>query len=204
MMYPELKTTIDQLALERGSIPAHRRERLELIAAWIKQGLRTTYEADLVFICTHNSRRSHLAQVWATAGAVYHGITGVHCFSGGAEVTEVRMNIVDALMRQGFIVDGSDGPNPVYMVNIDPEIEPVLCWSKLHDDPRNPQRGFAAVMVCGEAEEACPFVAGADARFSLPYRDPKEADGTTDEQRVYDERSLEIGREMVYLFSRVK
>ena len=203
-MYPELKATIERLGTESELIAPERRQLLEAIATWVDQRLASNVGADLLFICTHNSRRSHLAQAWAAAAAVYQGIDGVRCFSGGVEVTEVHLNIVDALIRQGFIVDGSDGPNPAYMVNIDPELEPALCWSKLYDDPENPQKDFAAVMVCSDAEEACPFVAAADARFSLPYRDPKEADDRPEEQRVYDERSLEIAREMVYLFSKVK
>ena len=50
-------------------------------------------------------------------------------------------------------------------------------FSKHYGDPANPQQGFAALMVCGEADAACPFVKGAALRVSMPYLDPKIYDG---------------------------
>ena len=41
----------------------------------------------LIFICTHNSRRSHMAQLWAQTAAAYHGVAAIETFSGGTEAT---------------------------------------------------------------------------------------------------------------------
>jgi arsenate reductase len=59
------------------------------------------------------------------------------------------------------------------------------------------------MMCCSNADQACPTVLGADARFSLHYEDPKSADGTPREAQAYDERCAQIATEMLYLMSRV-
>ena len=59
-------------------------------------------------------------------------------------------------------------------------------------------------MVCEEANEACPVVEGAATRFGLPYIDPKASDGTPEENRVYQQRSLEIGAEMFFAMMKVR
>ena len=71
-------------------------------------------------------------------------------------------------------------------------------FSKKYDHSQNPQNAFAAIMVCSNADEACPFIPGADARFSLPFQDPKQHDNTPQEGRQYDERCRQIAREMLY------
>jgi arsenate reductase (thioredoxin) len=58
-------------------------------------------------------------------------------------------------------------------------------------------------MTCDEADQDCPFVKGAALRISLPYEDPKVADGTPEEAARYDARSRQIATEMLYLFSKV-
>ena len=73
------------------------------------------------------------------------------------------------------------------------------CWSKKYDDAPNPQQDFCAVMTCSEADKNCPIVFGALDRISLPYNDPKEADGTPEEAARYDERCLQIAAELWYV-----
>lgn len=107
------------------------------------------------------------------------------------------------MRRAGFEVKNSGGENPRYEVRYSREGSGMVCFSKVYDHPVNPREGFAAVMTCSEADENCPFIPGADFRLSLPYDDPKEADGTAEEEVRYDERCRQIGREMLYAFSRV-
>ena len=66
--------------------------------------------------------------------------------------------------------------NPIYRVRWGSPGEPpmeTIEFSKRYDDPSNPQEGFAALMVCGEADAGCPASEGAALRISMPYLDPK-------------------------------
>jgi len=181
-----------------ATVSAERLEELDALAAEIAGGRN-----ELVFICTHNSRRSHLAQLWAQAAAFQCGLNEVRTFSGGTEVTAFNPRAVAALERAGWRVTAaaSDASNPRRVLAAD-AVPDQACWSKRYDDPANPAANFIAVMTCTEADGACPVVFGAAARFAVPYVDPKRADGTPDEQAVYDTRSAEIAAEMLYVMQR--
>lgn len=157
--------------------------------------------AELNFICTHNSRRSQLAQIWAKVAADVFAVD-VKSFSGGTEVTSLNERIVASLRRFGFHVDKQGASNPKYLINYGSE-ESVVAFSKMFDDPFNPVAGFTAVMTCSHADETCPFISGAKERISLTYEDPKVFDGSVEEARKYDEHSAQIGREMFYAFSQI-
>ncbi len=160
-------------------------------------------ESQLVFICTHNSRRSHFGQVWAAVAAYYYGLTNLKNFSGGTDATAFNPRAVHALEEAGFVIKNSSGENPRYEVNFAEDAEPILCFSKKYDDPLNPQKNFIALMTCDEADQNCPTVFGAEYRFAIPYCDPIEADGSLEEASRYDERCQQIASEMFYLMSQV-
>ena len=185
------------------AIEPERKRRLAALAAFIRERMQNDEPARLTFICTHNSRRSQLAQVWAAVAAAQYGIEQVHTFSGGTEATAFNPRAVAALRRAGFVIEDPGGDNPRYAVGAAPGMPPLQLFSKTFEHPDNPQEGFAALMTCSEADQACPFVPGADLRLALPYEDPKVADGTPEETERYDERSHQIATEMLYAFSRV-
>lgn len=202
-MHPELARTIDRALPGIGAIPQSRKELLEPVASHVSACQRAGEDARLTFICTHNSRRSQMGQLWAGAAAAHFGIDGVQTFSGGTEVTAFNPRAVAAVERAGFKVDNPGGDNPHYRVTFS-ETRPVVeCFSKTVDDPFNPSEGFVAIMTCSEADEACPVVLGANMRVPVRYEDPKVADGTPSETARYDERCMQIATEMLYLFSRV-
>lgn len=199
-LLPELQRYVDQRVLPAVvTIPAERKESLDLIAAFVKERKAAGAPADLTFICTHNSRRSHLSQLWAAAAAWSMGQQHVRTYSGGTEATAFNPRAVAAVERAGFKVMSPEGTNPRYAVDFAEHRESEQCWSKIYDDPANPQEGFCAVMTCSEADGNCPIVRGASDRVSLPYVDPKEADGTPEETQRYDERCLQIAAEMWYV-----
>lgn len=199
-LHPDLQRYVDERVIPAmAAIPAERKESLDLIAAFIHEQHDSLRTADLVFICTHNSRRSHLSQVWAATAAWYHALDHVRTHSGGTEATAFNPRAVAALERAGFHVTKPEGKNPGYEVSFSTERNAEPCWSKRYDDPANPQQGFCAVMTCSDADKNCPIVHGALDRISLPYRDPKEADGTPEEAARYDERCLQIAAEMWYV-----
>ncbi len=202
-MREPLRRYLQERRAEGGDIDPRRRVLLDRLAAFVVSRRQRAEPARLLFVCTHNSRRSHLAQVWAQAAALAFGIDGVTCSSGGTEATAVHPNTQAALQRAGFLCERGEGANPVVRVAVG-EGEPLLdLFSKRLDDPVNPDRDFVAIMTCSEADAGCPLVPGAVERISLPYRDPKEADGTEAEAATYDARCAEIARETIYTMERV-
>ncbi|MDX2190422.1 MAG: protein-tyrosine-phosphatase [Bacteroidota bacterium] len=173
----------------------------QYVAAKIKAGEK----AELIYICTHNSRRSHFGQIWARTAAVYYGFKEVTTYSGGTEATAFNPNAIKATQRAGFEVQkAAEVPNPHYTVVYSPDEQGVLCFSKTYDDPSNPQSGFCAVMTCSEADGNCPFIPGAALRVSTPYDDPKAFDNTNLQDAKYDERCKQIATETLYAFSLIK
>jgi len=203
-LYPELAAFVTEARAEVHFIPPERRADLERLARFIRDRLGAGEIVRLVFICTHNSRRSHLAQVWAQTAAHVHGVHGVETFSGGTEATACDRRAVAALERAGFRVDDPGaGENPRYLVRFSDRAEPMECFSKVHDQPPNPTRDFCAVMTCAAADEACPLVLGAAERVALRFDDPKAFDGTDRETEQYDARCRQVAREMLYVLSAV-
>jgi protein-tyrosine-phosphatase len=156
----------------------------------------------LIFICTHNSRRSHYGQIWAAVASEYYNIPR-QTFSGGTEATAFHPNAVESLRRAGFNIHSPSSENPKIEVGFAENKDPLICFSKKYDAPSNPSDSFVAIMTCDEANEACPVVSGADFKFSLTYSDPKISDGTEKESETYDERCFQIASEMFYLFNKI-
>jgi arsenate reductase len=202
---PELQTLAGQLAKEFGAISPERKSELELLAHFVEQRVSGDEQAELNFICTHNSRRSHIAQLWAQASASYFGVENVTCYSGGTEATAFNPRAVKAMRGAGFSIKmTADGHNPVYEVSFSDGAPSVSVFSKKYDDAVNPKKGFGAVMTCSHADQNCPIVSGAASRFPITYEDPKDFDGTPMEDDAYRERVRQIGREMLFAFSLIK
>ncbi len=192
---------------EFGEIPTERQTALQEIADYVSQRIAQGEAARLTFVCTHNSRRSHFAQLWAQAAAAHYGLDRVESYSGGTETTAFNPRSVAALRRAGFECSNkspADEKNPRYQVQFGVDLEPIECFSKVFDSPPNPTAEFCAVMTCSEADKSCPNVRGCDKRVAIPYVDPKLSDNTPHEQATYDERCAQIAREMLYVMSHVK
>jgi len=202
-MYVALLGYLDRASVGLVEVAEKRRRILDPVADFISARRRGEEVAELTFICTHNSRRSQMGQLWAAAAAAYYGIGGVRSYSGGTVATEFDARAVGAIERSGFAVLRGDGANPCYQVSFDVDALVMECFSKTYDDPVNPSKGFVAMMTCSEADAACPVVLGSALRASVAYEDPKSADDTPGEVAAYDERCLQIATEMLYLFSRV-
>lgn len=202
-MYQELLNTIQSLKWEKTDID--RKEVLEPLISFIQQKVDDRKEVNLNFICTHNSRRSHLAQIWAQTAASFFTIPEVHCYSGGTETTALFPKIAEVLAEQGFsIFSIADTANPVYAVKYDDNSLPIIGFSKKYDSLFNPVSAFAAIMTCSQADDGCPFIPGAEKRIPITFEDPKISDNTPDQTAVYAERSLQIAEEMFYVFSKIK
>jgi hypothetical protein len=190
---------------EFDTIPAERRQVLRRLSRFIDDRLRENQPARLTFICTHNSRRSQLAQVWAATAAAYYGVPHVETFSGGTQTTEFNSRAIAALRRAGVVINQPQmTQNPHYDVRYRSNGPSLECFSKLYFSGPNPHSEFCAVMTCAQADKQCPAVIGASLRISLPYDDPKAFDNTPQEAAGYDERCRQIARELLFVFSNVQ
>lgn len=201
-LFNELKNYIEKLST--ATLSEERKGLLKPLIDYIKCKALKGEPTLLNFICTHNSRRSHLAQVWAQVMSAYFNAPNISCFSGGTEATAVYLMVVQTLEDAGFqISKGNSVQNPVYHITYATNKDSLLAFSKKYDDDSNPKSGFAAVMTCSQADAGCPFVAGSEKRISIMYEDPKISDGTPQQQQIYKDRSEQIATEMKYIFSKI-
>ena len=200
-----LFTEIQQTLSSLPTVSEERKQVLQPLVSYIQEKLSNKEVINLNFICTHNSRRSHLSQVWAQTMAFYYQIPNVLSYSGGTEATAMNATVVDTLVGNGFRIQQlSEGTNPIYAIKYAENMPSIIGFSKKYDDTFNPTSAFCAIMTCSQADEGCPFIAGADKRIPVTYEDPKLYDGTSSEKEKYLERSLQIAAEMHYVFSTVK
>ncbi len=195
---------IDELHREAGS---------ELID-WIVANYTEGEPLHVTAVCTGNSRRSMMTATWGNIAATYYGFPEIRFHSGGTDPSAFNRRTITTLEAIGVVVGPTDreaergeagNPNPIYRVQwgTQPTYESIE-FSKRYDDAANPQSGFAALMVCSEADAECPFVPGADRRISMPYLDPKLYDNTSFEGLKYAERRDDIGRLMLSVMMQVK
>ncbi|MEL6719879.1 MAG: protein-tyrosine-phosphatase [Bacteroidota bacterium] len=202
--YPSLKAYLKNILTEFDQIPSERKVQLQELAHYIQNRLDKKQKVQLNFICTHNSRRSHISQLWASIAAHYFELPNIQCFSGGTEATAFNPRAVAAMKRAGFHIEKSTiGRNPHYRVYCCDNLPSIEAFSKTYDDASNPKSDFAAIMTCDHADQNCPFIPNAW-RFSLRYEDPKVADDTPEETERYDERVRQIGRELFFMMSLCK
>jgi len=202
-LFSEIENVIKNLNIE--SLSAERKETLQPLIDFIQSKVINQQEIRLNLICTHNSRRSHLSQVWAQTASAYFNIKNVFCYSGGTEATAMFPMVAKTLAKQGFQIKNiADGSNPVYTIKYAENEHPIIGFSKTYDDDFNPKNEFVAIMTCSQADGGCPFIAGAEKRIPITFEDPKAFDNTPQQVEKYEERSLQIATEMFYVFSQIK
>ena len=202
-MFQNLSKTITSIS--KISISEKRKNVLQPLVDYIQNKVNEKEVIRLNFICTHNSRRSHLSQIWAQTMAFQFGIRNVFCYSGGTEATAMFTKVGETLVNQGFEIQQlSENENPVYAIKFSDNEPPIIAFSKTYFNAFNPKTNFGAIMTCNNADEDCPMVFGAEARFPIKYDDPKAFDDTEVMNEKYAERSLEIASEMFYVFNQIK
>lgn len=204
-MITSIKTYCDDLVKAFDSIPSERKILLEKISQYIQQKKQEDKPVQLVYVCTHNSRRSHFGQIWAQVAAYYYHVSNVKSFSGGTEATAFNINAINAIKRVGFDIKKiTETTNPIYHLYYDETQKPIECFSKVYNDTVNPKNEFAAIMTCSDAEENCPFISGVELRIGTTYDDPKAFDNTPLQDGKYTERCKQIALETFYVFSKIK
>ncbi len=203
ILFEKISNTIQ--SLEINEVSEERKVVLNPLIDYLKNKIETNSSIRLNFICTHNSRRSHLSQIWAQTMAAYYNISNVSCYSGGTEATAMFAKVGETLINQGFqILKLSKNGNPVYSIKFAENEPSVIAFSKQFGDDFNPASKFAAIMTCSSADKGCPMVLGCDKRIAVTYEDPKKSDGTPLQTETYFNRSLQIATEMKYVFSSLR
>jgi len=191
-------------AYKKATISDERKTLLLKISDAIAKEHTLNKEVNLNFICTHNSRRSQLGQVWSFYAAHYFKLN-INAFSGGTEVTAFYRNTVKTLQKVGFefqLIDFSH-QNPTYQISFKGTKKAVLGFSKFYSDPLN-KEPFMAITTCNNADIKCPFIPTASHRFHLPFVDPKYSDGSDTQEETYLQTSQQIAGEIYFIFSEVK
>jgi len=196
------KQYIKQLLGSFNAIDNKRKAKLKKLATLIHSQILHHGESRVNFICTHNSRRSQLCELWLRAACLYFDLPHIHTFSGGTESTAFNHRMVAAIQAKALPLHKlSVNDNPLFTLD-EMNLSPLM-FSKKYDDKNNPQDNFIAVMVCDDADENCPIVKGAEHRFSLQFVDPKYADNTEKEMDVYKAKVDEIGIEIMFLVDQI-
>ncbi len=202
-MFSEIEQVIK--GLNPQTISTERKAILQPLTEFIQSKVSNQQDIRINFICTHNSRRSHLSQVWAQTLAFHFNIKNVFCYSGGTESTALFPIVAETLQNSGFQIKTiSKNENPIYSIKYAYNQHPIIGFSKRLNDDFNPKSEFAAIMTCDSANEACPFVSGAEKRIPITFEDPKAFDNTPQQAEKYNERSLQIATELFYVFSQIK
>ncbi|MBT8395127.1 MAG: protein-tyrosine-phosphatase [Bacteroidia bacterium] len=201
-LFSEIIKTIRDFKLE--TISDERKVVLQPLIDFIQSKVSNQQPIRINFICTHNSRRSHMSQVWAQTLAYHFNIKNVSCYSAGTEATALFPMVAETLQNSGFKIKAiSKNENPVYSIKYADNEHPIIGFSKTLDSDFNPKSQFAAIMTCDSANEACPFVSGAEIRIPITYKDPKAYDNTAQQTEKYKERSLQIATELFFVFSQI-
>lgn len=191
-------------SLKPETISDERKVVLQPLTDYIQSKVSNHQEIRINFICTHNSRRSHLSQIWAQTLAYHFNIKKVFCYSGGTESTALFPMVAETLQNSGFEIKTiSESNNPIYSIKYSDNEHPIIGFSKKLDNDFNPKSEFAAIMTCSQADGGCPFIAGAEKRIPITFEDPKAFDNTPQQAEKYNERSMQIATELFYVFSQI-
>jgi arsenate reductase (thioredoxin) len=217
-LLPKIREHADFLTTSFDMIDETHRRAGQKLVDWVAKNYRPGQPLNVVVVCTGNSRRSILGATMGNVASAYYGMPEIRFHSGGTAPTAFNIRTVNALKEIGVEVvptgkEAARGEpqtaNPVLVVRwSNPETGGMpmeaIEYSKHYGDPTNPQQGFAALMVCGEADAACPFVKGATLRVSMPYLDPKIYDGRAYESANYAERRDDMARLMLSVMMQVR
>ncbi len=215
-LLPEVVSHLDGLTTSFDMIDPVHREAGGKLADWVVTNYRAGEPLHVIVICTGNSRRSILGSTLGNMAAAYYGMPEIRFYSGGTEPSAFNPRTIRALEEIGVVIEptgeeASRGPeganNPLYRVRwgqSGSDSFQAVEFSKRYDDPANPASGFAALLVCGEADAGCPVVKGAASRISMPYLDPKIYDNSRFEAMKYAERRDDMGRLMLSVMCQVR
>jgi arsenate reductase (thioredoxin) len=131
-----------------------------------------TEKPRVLFLCTHNSARSQMAE-----GMLRNLAEGrFEVMSAGTEATHVRRQAIKVMNEIGIDISGQESKTLARYLG---------------------QPFDYVITVCDEANEACPVFAGAKNRLHWSLEDPSRADGSEEERLAVFRRVREEIRERI-------
>ena len=131
-----------------------------------------TEQPRVLFLCTHNSARSQMAE-----GMLRNLAEGrFEVMSAGTEATHVRRQAIKVMNEIGIDISGQESKTLARYLG---------------------QPFDYVITVCDEANEACPIFAGAKNRLHWSLEDPSRADGSEEERLAAFRRVREEIRERI-------
>jgi len=189
--------------IDKG-VGKNRKDKLIELAQVIKRNHEQKNTVKIIFICTHNSRRSQFSQVWAHVSSLYFKLNFIKPFSGGTEIDTVNLNVIKSLISSGLKIEKTHKGKAVYLLKSFKKDKGINLYSKVYDSKLNPSKYFIAIMTCSDADQMCPVIKGADKKVFLPYPDPRTSDQTGLEKKIYGKINAVIAKEMFYLMKQLK
>jgi len=203
---PSLTLYCQELEQNFNQIIPARKQELLILSNYLSTQIQEGKTPSVTVICTHNSRRSHLAQLWLAIASDYYQTPKISTFSGGTETSAFNPRTVAALQKIGLKITSKNlsVTNPIYEVCWTDQMAPYLAFSKQYSDAPNPQTDFLALMVCSHADVHCPIVTGSTLKLALPYQDPKAFDDTDLDASEYTKTCALIGLEMLFVLKQLQ
>jgi arsenate reductase (thioredoxin) len=129
----------------------------------------------VLFVCTHNSARSHMAEAMLRAW----GGDRFDAFSAGTEATGIRPETIQVMEEIGISFEGH--------------------WSKTIGEFRG-QSFEWFITVCDEAQKNCPVLRGVENVGHWSIEDPSRAKGSAEERLAVFRRVRDHIRDRLLLF----
>ena len=167
-----------------------RKKRLDNIASVINENLNKT--RSIVFLCTHNSRRSQICEVWGKVFAeIYRKKININ--SAGAFKTVVHSQVYESIVKCGLVVDNK---KEIFF-----DKKKFKLNSKTIDSLT--MKNFIAVMTCSNAEKSCPNDPRSIRNIKMFFNDPRIYDETDKMSREYLNTTIYIAEELNYIFKNI-
>ena len=146
---------------------------------------------DIVFICTHNSRRSIFCEVWANILANKY-LKNINFYSAGTERTSIHNEVIKSFSRLGI----KTKENTIQIGETS-----IILKSKILKELK--LDSFISIFTCGEAEESCPIDRRSQINIPLLFDDPKRYDGLKNERIEYDKTCSLIAKKLNFIIKRI-
>jgi ArsR family transcriptional regulator, arsenate/arsenite/antimonite-responsive transcriptional repressor / arsenate reductase (thioredoxin) len=141
---------------------------LEEVTTTIEEPLR------ILFLCTHNSARSQMAE-----GLARHlGNGRVEAFSAGTEATFIKPEAIEAMRQRGIDISGQE--SELLTTYLDEDFDYVIT-------------------VCDAARESCPFFPGGKRQIHWSFADPSDVEDPTQRQAAFNRTARELGNRIQFL-----
>lgn len=135
----------------------------------------TTDKRRVLFVCTHNSARSQMAEgmLRAWAGDRFEA------FSAGTEATRVRPEAIEVMREIGIDISSHTSKS------LEPFLGQPFDW---------------LITVCDDAREACPTLPGVDNQTHWSIDDPSAVTGTDEERLAAFRTARDTLRDRMHMF----